>query len=68
MESYCFRCKKPTKSTSEKMVETKNNRKMLKGQCTKCGATKCKFIKSSTPMTEKKKTKKNLKEDSSMDL
>jgi hypothetical protein len=43
---YCVKCKqKDQPMKDEKEVTTKNGRKMLKGVCTKCGTTMCKFIK-----------------------
>ena len=46
-KSYCVKQKKTTNSVpgTEKYVKTKNNRLMLKSQCSECGATKTKFVK-----------------------
>ena len=43
---YCVRCKKNTKTTSEQIVTTSNNRQMKRGSCAICGTTKTQFIKS----------------------
>ena len=42
---YCVRCKKNTKTTSEQIVTTSNNRQMKRGSCAICGTTKTQFIK-----------------------
>ena len=42
---YCVRCKKNTKTTSEQIVTTSNNRQMKRGKCAICGTTKTQFIK-----------------------
>ena len=42
---YCVRCKKNTKTTSEQIVTTSNNRQMKRGPCAICGTTKTQFIK-----------------------
>ena len=42
---YCVRCKKNTKTTSEQIVTTSNNRQMKRGPCAICGTTKMQFIK-----------------------
>ena len=42
---YCVRCKKKTKTTSEQIVTTSNNRQMKRGPCAICGTTKMQFIK-----------------------
>ena len=44
---YCVRCKKNTKTTSEQIVTTSNNRQMKRGPCAICGTTKMQFVKSS---------------------
>jgi hypothetical protein len=46
-EFYCVKCRKKVKPSKEpKMVKTKNNRHMLKGECSKCGTKVCRFVKS----------------------
>ena len=47
MKSYCVKQKKMTecKPQSEKIVETKNGRMMLKCVCSECGIIKTKLIK-----------------------
>ena len=42
---YCVRCKKNTKTTSEQIVTTSNNRQMKRGPCAICGTTKTQFVK-----------------------
>ena len=41
---YCVRCKKNTKTTSEQIVTTSNNRQMKRGSCAICGTTKTQFM------------------------
>ena len=41
---YCVRCKKNTKTTSEQIVTTSNNRQMKRGPCAICGTTKTQFM------------------------
>ena len=47
MKSYCVKQKKQTECVpgSEKIVTTKNGRKMMKCKCAECGITKAKFVK-----------------------
>ena len=47
MKSYCVKQKKQTECVpgSEKIVTTKNRRKMMKCKCAECGITKAKFVK-----------------------
>ena len=46
MEVYCVKEKQhiPNVQGSEKVVITKNNRKLLKVKCTSCGITKARFM------------------------
>ena len=46
MKSYCVKQKKQTECVpgSEKIVTTKNGRKMMKCKCAECGITKAKFV------------------------
>lgn len=41
---YCVKCKKKTGSSNTNVVQTKNNRYRLTGQCTSCGTMKSQFI------------------------
>ena len=43
---YCVKCKKQTHNVpeSEHVVDTKNNRKLLKATCQVCGTTKNRFL------------------------
>ena len=42
---YCLKCKQKTMDTIDpKEVITKNNRRMMRGNCAKCGCVKCQFI------------------------
>lgn len=43
-QSYCVKCKTSTGTKNEKNATTKNGRFMIKGECTKCGTTKCRFV------------------------
>ena len=49
MKSYCVKQKKQTESVpgSERIVTTKNGRKMMKSKCAECGAKKTRFMKKS---------------------
>ena len=46
MEVYCVKEKRHTPNVqgSEKVVITKNNRKLLKAKCASCGITKTRFM------------------------
>lgn len=47
MESiYCVKCKAKTPTKDAKEVVAKNGRLMIKGKCTKCNTTKCRFVSS----------------------
>jgi len=50
MKSYCVKQKKVTECVpgSEKYVNAKNGRLMLKCTCVGCGTTKTKFVKNQT--------------------
>ena len=40
----CMKCKANVEIKDGKETETANKRKMLKGQCPKCGTTVCKIL------------------------
>ena len=42
--SYCVKCKAKTATLNQLQVTTKNNRKIIKGECAVCGITKSSFI------------------------
>lgn len=67
LEIYCMSCKKKTGTTDEKVVNTANGRKMIKGICVECGTKKNQFVSSggAVKKTEpiKKKTKVKVKEE-----
>ena len=42
--SYCVKCKAITTTLNPSHMTTKNNRKMIKGECAACGITKSTFI------------------------
>jgi hypothetical protein len=42
--SYCVKCKAKTATLNQLQVTTKNNRKMIKGECAVCGITKSTFV------------------------
>ena len=48
MKSYCVKQRKQTECVpgSERVVQTRNGRAMMKCKCAECGITKTKFIKS----------------------
>ena len=48
MKSYCVKQRKPTECVpgSERVVQTRNGRAMMKCKCAECGITKTKFVKS----------------------
>lgn len=50
MKSYCIKDRDMTECVkgSERIVTTKNGRKMLKCKCKECGITKTKFVQSNT--------------------
>ena len=43
---YCMYCKHKTGTKDEKIVETVNGRKMIKGICVECGTKKNQFVTS----------------------
>ena len=45
MKSYCLKCGNSTDTQNEKIITTKNGRKMMTGTCAVCGTKKAKFIK-----------------------
>ncbi|HRP36662.1 MAG TPA: DUF5679 domain-containing protein [Candidatus Dojkabacteria bacterium] len=45
---FCVKCKEMTATTNAKVVQTKNNRYRLTGNCTICGTNKSKFVSSQT--------------------
>ena len=44
MDIYCVKCKKKTKSTNIKYELSKNNKHMIKGNCSVCKNKKSQFI------------------------
>ena len=48
MKSYCVKQRKQTVCVpgSERVVQTRNGRAMMKCKCAECGITKTKFVKS----------------------
>ena len=48
MKSYCVKQRKPTECVpgSERVVQTRNGRAMMRCKCAECGITKTKFVKS----------------------
>ena len=45
MLSYCFKCRKNTKSINPKVSKTTNEKPMILSTCAICGSKKSKFIK-----------------------
>ena len=45
MLSYCFKCKRNTKSKNTKFSKTTNGRAIILSTCAICGSKKSKFIK-----------------------
>ena len=45
MLSYCFKCRKNTKSINPKVSKTINGKAMILSTCAICGSKKSKFIK-----------------------
>lgn len=41
---YCLTCKNETETNDITHVTSKNNRNMIKGKCSICGRTKCRFV------------------------
>jgi len=48
---HCLKCKQKTDTIDPKEVATKNNRRMMRGNCVKCGSKKCQFIRSGAGAT-----------------
>ena len=44
-ETYCFACRKHTKSINPKIVRNRQNRLMIQSNCAICGSKKSRFIK-----------------------
>ena len=45
MESYCFQCKKYTKTINTRAFGTSNGKAMILSKCAICGGKKSRFIK-----------------------
>ena len=45
MLSYCFKCRRNTKSINPKVSKTTNGKAIILSICAICGSTKSKFIK-----------------------
>ena len=45
MLSYCFKCRKNTKSINPKVSKTNNGKAIIFSTCAICGSKKSKFIK-----------------------
>ena len=45
MLSYCFKCRRNTKSINPKVSKTTNGRAIILSTCATCGSKKSKFIK-----------------------
>ena len=44
MNAYCLSCKKDTGNINPKVIQTKNNRKMMLSRCSICNYKKSTFI------------------------
>ena len=44
-ETYCFACRKYTKSVNPKIVRNRKNKLMIQSNCATCGSKKSRFIK-----------------------
>ena len=44
--AYCVKCRSKTNLSNSSISKTKNNRRILKGNCKKCKSKCCKFLKS----------------------
>ena len=44
MNTYCLSCKKDTKNIDSKVIETKNNRKMMLSRCSICNNKNSTFV------------------------
>ena len=45
MKTYCVKCRKDTENIDLEMVRTKNNRLIMKSNCSACGIKKSIFAK-----------------------
>ena len=45
MLSYCFKCRRNTKSINPKVSKTTNGKAIILSTCARCGSKKSKFIK-----------------------
>ena len=43
--AYCVKCRKMTKTTEVQNNVSKNDRRIVKGMCVKCGSKKSRFIR-----------------------
>ena len=44
MNTYCLPCKKDKKNIDSKVIQTKNNRKMMSSRCSICNNKKSTFV------------------------
>ena len=44
MNTYCLSCKKDTRNINQKIIKTKNNRKMMLSRCSICNNKKSTFL------------------------
>ena len=44
MNTYCLSCKKDTRNIDQKVIKTKNNRKMMLSRCSICNNKKSIFV------------------------
>ena len=44
MHTYCLSCKKETRNIDQKVIKTKNNRKMMLSRCSICNSKTSTFI------------------------
>ena len=45
METYCLKCKKPTRNINPRVSSTSNGKVMIWSKCAICNSKKSKFIK-----------------------
>ena len=45
MKTYCVKCKTNAKNINPKIFKTKNNKLIMKSQCTNCKKKKSRFVK-----------------------
>ena len=50
MDIYCVKCRKHTETTNLEERRSKNNKRMLTGECVVCGKRKNKFIANDAPI------------------